>query len=313
MGKNLFNEISLLATEQNNPRTKNIDLDSIEEILRKINAEDKLVPLAVEREIPNIAKAVEIVVEAFKNGGRLFYFGAGTSGRLGILDAAECPPTFGTNHDMVQGIIAGGNEAVFVAQEGAEDSEVDGAFQIQAHNIMPPDVVCGLAASGRTPFVRSALSEAKNRNVNTIFISTSPVEQVKQLGIIADVYICPVVGPEVIAGSTRMKSGTAQKLVLNMISTASMIRLGKTYGNVMVDLQMTNNKLRERAKKIVMDLTGVDYDTAIEFLEKAKWNVKTALVMILGNVDSLEARELIKKSNGFVKLAIQKAKEKNEK
>lgn len=309
MENNLFNEISLLATEQNNPRSKDIDVATVEEILKIINYEDSLVVPAVANEIPNISRAVELIVDSFRNGGRLFYIGAGTSGRLGILDAAECPPTFGTNPEMVQGIIAGGKEAVFIAQEGAEDREDDGIEQVRIHNIFPPDVLCGIAASGRTPFVRGALKEARKRQVKTIFISTSPVEQVKQLAIVADVYICPVVGPEVIAGSTRMKSGTAQKLVLNMLSTASMIRLGKTYGNVMVDLQMTNNKLRERAKKIIMDITSVDYDTAVEFLEKADWHVKTALVMILGKVDKQTAKKLIDEVNGFVKLAIKRAQE----
>lgn len=309
MERNLFDEISLLATEQNNPRTKDIDIASTEEILRLINYEDKLVASAVEKEIPNISRAVELVVESFRNGGRLFYIGAGTSGRLGILDAAECPPTFGTNPEMVQAIIAGGKQAVFIAQEGAEDRQEDGAEQVRIHSISPPDVLCGVAASGRTPFVLGAMKEARKRQVKTIFISTSPIEQVKQLGIDSDVYICPVVGPEVIAGSTRMKSGTAQKLVLNMISTASMIRLGKTYGNVMVDLQMTNNKLRERAKKIIMDITGADYQTAVEYLEKSDWHVKTALVMILANVDKETARKLLEEANGFVKIAIQKASE----
>lgn len=309
MENNLFNEISLLATEQNNPRSKDIDIATTEEILKIINDEDSLVASAVANEIPSISRAVELIVDSFRKGGRLFYIGAGTSGRLGILDAAECPPTFGTSTEMVQGIIAGGREAVFVAQEGVEDRENDGIEEVQIQNIFPPDVVCGIAASGRTPFVRGALGEARKRQVKTIFISTSPIEQVKRLGIVADVYICPIVGPEVIAGSTRMKSGTAQKLVLNMLSTASMIRLGKTYGNVMVDLEMTNNKLRERAKKIIMDITSVDYDTAVEFLEKADWHVKTALVMILGKVDKPTAIKLIDEANGFVKVAIKKALE----
>ncbi|MGQ9818646.1 MAG: N-acetylmuramic acid 6-phosphate etherase [Candidatus Kapaibacteriales bacterium] len=309
MENNLFKEISQLTTEQNNPRSKDIDIASTEEILEIINYEDKLVAYAVEKEIPSIALAVELIVDSFRKGGRLFYIGAGTSGRIGVLDSAECPPTFGTNPEMVQAIIAGGKDAVFVAQEGAEDNEDDGIEQVRIHNILPPDVLCGIAASGRTPFVRGALVEARRRNVKTIFISTSPIEQVKQLGINADIYICPVVGPEVIAGSTRMKSGTAQKFILNMLSTASMVRLGKTFGNVMIDLQMTNNKLRERAKKIIMDITSVDYDTAVEFLEKADWHVKTALVMILGKVDQFTAKRLINDANGFVKIAIKMAQE----
>lgn len=308
----LFYEISLLATEQNNPRTRQIDIATTEEILHLINEEDKNVPFAVEKEIPNIAKAVEIIVEAFKQGGRLFYIGAGTSGRLGIVDAAECPPTFGTPPDLVQGIIAGGKEAVFRAQEGAEDNEEDGKKVIETYGIKPPDVVVGIAASGRTPYVKAAVLEARRRGIKTIFIATSPVEKVKELGVVADVFICPVVGPEVIAGSTRMKSGTAQKLVLNMLSTASMIRLGKTYGNIMVDLQLTNSKLRERAKKIIMDICKVDYQTAQNVLKESDGKVKVALVMLLGKVSKQEALKLLEESNGFVKIALKKAKSKNE-
>jgi N-acetylmuramic acid 6-phosphate etherase len=308
----IFLEISLLATEQNNPRTRNIDIATTEEILKMINEEDKTVPLAVEKEIPNIAKGVELIVEAFKNGGRLFYIGAGTSGRLGIVDASECPPTFGTPPEMVQGIIAGGKEAVFRAKEGCEDNENEGRKVIDEYGITQSDVVVGIAASGRTPFVKAAVNEAKARGIRTIFIATSPVEKVKELGVMADVYICPVVGPEVIAGSTRMKSGTAQKLVLNMLSTASMIKLGKTFGNVMVDLQLTNNKLKERAKKIIMDICGVDYPTAVEVLSKADGKVKVALVMLLGKVDKEEAIRLLDISNGFVKIALSKIKKENE-
>ncbi|MFN3781169.1 MAG: N-acetylmuramic acid 6-phosphate etherase [Candidatus Kapaibacteriota bacterium] len=307
-GNELFNEISLLATEQNNPRSRNIDTASTEEILKIINEEDKKVPLAVEKEIPNIAKAVELIVDAFKKGGRLFYVGAGTSGRLGILDAAECPPTFGTDPELVQGIIAGGKEAVFRAQEGAEDNIEEGRKTIERYGIKPPDVVVGLAASGRTPFVRGAISEAKNRGIKTIFIASSPIEKVLELGVVADVYICPVVGAEVIAGSTRLKSGTAEKLVLNMLSTASMIKLGKTYGNVMVDLQLTNNKLRERAKKIIMDICNVDYQTAQAVLAKSDGSVKVALVMLLAGVERETALGLLEKSGGFVKAAIKLAK-----
>lgn len=308
MENDLFNEISLLATEQNNPNTRNIDVASTEEMLRLINNEDKLVPFAVEQEIPNIARAVEMVVENLRSGGRLFYVGAGTSGRLGIVDAAECTPTFGTDPSMVQAIIAGGRDAVFIAQEGAEDSEENGAKEVLNFGITPPDVVCGIAASGRTPFVKGALAEAHRRGVSTIFISTSPLEKVKELGVVADVYICPVVGPEVIAGSTRMKSGTAQKLVLNMLSTAVMIKLGKTYGNIMVDLQMTNNKLRERAKKIVMELANVDYQTAVQSLIESDWKVKVALVMLIAKVSKTEAVELLEKANGLVKIAIEQVK-----
>ncbi len=308
----LFKEISLLATEQNNPLTRDIDILPTEEILRLINNEDKKVPLAVEKEIPNISRAVELIVDGLRKGGRLFYVGAGTSGRLGIVDASECHPTFGTNPEMVQGIIAGGKDAVFRAKEGAEDNENEGREIFERYNIFPPDVVVGIAASGRTPFVKSALSEARKRKVKTVLIATAPVEQVKALGMVADVYICPVVGPEVIAGSTRMKSGTAQKLVLNMLSTAAMIKLGKTYGNIMVDLQPTSNKLRERAKKIIMDLCNVDYRTAEKTLKESGGKVKVALVMLLGKVDKDNAIELLNQANGIVKLALKLANNKNE-
>ncbi len=303
----LFREIASLPTELKNPLTNNIDIASTRQILELINNEDKNVPYAVEKELPNIEQAVDLLVESFKNGGRLFYFGAGTSGRLGIVDASECPPTFGTTPDMVQGLIAGGREAVFQAQEGAEDLPENGAKDFIEFGIKSPDVVCGIAASGRTPYVKGALDMALEHGVSTILITTVSKEKAIELGMTADIMICPEVGPEVVTGSTRMKSGTAQKLVLNMLTTASMIRLGKTFGNVMIDLQLTNKKLQERAKRIIMELTGVDYDSAQEFLEKTNGNVKTALVMILGDVSMEKAKQLIDESKGFVKIAIQKA------
>ena len=302
----LFYEIASLATEQNNPRTRNIDTASTLEILELINSEDSLVAEAVRREIPSVAIAVERIVDSFKQGGRLFYFGAGTSGRLGIIDAAECPPTFGVPSEMVQGIIAGGKDAVFKAQEGTEDSQENGAKEIIERDIAPPDLVCGIAASGRTPFVRGALAEARRRGVFTIFISTSSSEKILEMNIEADVMICPQVGPEVIAGSTRMKSATAQKLVLNMLTTASMIRLGKTLGNVMVDLQLTNAKLRERAKRIIMTLADVSYDEAERTLIDSSGNVKTALVMLLSEISAAEARKALDESDGFIKIALRK-------
>lgn len=302
--KDLFEQISSLITEQRNEATRNIDLASTHAILKMINDQDALVHLAVREQIDNIASAVDIVTEAFKSGGRLFYVGAGTSGRLGILDASECPPTFGVNPEMVQGIIAGGKDAVFIAQEGAEDNEENGGKEIIERDINPPDIVCGIAASGRTPFVKGALKEARKRDIKTIMVSTSNLEMLKKMGIIADVYICPQVGPEVIAGSTRMKSGTAQKLVLNMITTASMIRLGKTYENVMVDLMLTNQKLHERAKRIIMDITGVSYEDANDYLEKANGHVKSALVMILAGVNYTKAQEMLNSANGLIRNAI---------
>ena len=305
---NLFDEIKSLRTEQNNPKSRFIDSAGTGEILRIINDEDKLVPLAVEQELANIELAVDGIVSTFRKGGRLFYVGAGTSGRLGIVDASECPPTFGTDYDMVQGIIAGGTAAIFKAQEGAEDSFEGGRDVLISSALSEKDTVCGIAASGRTPFVRGALDYAKSIGCFTIFLSTSSHEHIQSLGLNADVLICPDVGPEVVEGSTRMKSGTAQKLVLNMLTTASMIRLGKTLGNVMVDLQLTNDKLKERAKRIIMKICEVDYDSAEHYLSLSNGHVKSALVMILGGVDYERALDLLASTGGFVRQAIEIAK-----
>lgn len=301
--KKIFEEISRLTTEQRNPRSMNIDKLPTLEILKIINEEDKLVPLAVEKEIPYIAEAVEIVVQAIKNGGRLLYFGAGTSGRLGVVDASECPPTFGTPYGLIDGYIAGGKEAMFRAQEGAEDYEENGAKDVLAANVSSKDVVCGIAASRRTPYVVGAVKKAKELGAKTLFVTTNPREHfnIKEV----DVAICPYVGPEVIMGSTRMKSGTAQKLVLNMITTTAMVRLGKTYENMMIDLQMTNKKLIERAKRIVMMITGVSYEEAAKYLEQANYHVKSALVMIKAKVDFAEAQKLLQQADGFVRKAIE--------
>ncbi len=304
----LFYEIASLDTERKNPRTLDIDIASTHEILEMINDEDMLVAQAVRKELDHIAEAVDLISSAFRNGGRLFYFGAGTSGRLGVVDASECPPTFGSDPSMVQGVIAGGREAMFKAQEGAEDKPENGANDVKKLGITSNDVICGIAASGRTPYVKGALDEARSKAIKTIMISTSAEDKLKKLGIIADIYICPDVGPEVIAGSTRMKSGTAQKLVLNMLTTASMIRLGKTYGNVMIDLQLTNNKLKERAKRIIMETTGVNYDEAVKYLNLAQGHVKTALVMILTGTTSDEANFFLHKADGFIKKAVDSVK-----
>lgn len=303
----LFREIAALPTEQNNPVSACIDVASVQEILSIMNDEDAKIPAAVRDELPAIEQAVDLIVAAFRSGGRLIYVGAGTSGRLGILDASECPPTFGTPPEMVQGIIAGGREAVFRSQEGAEDRPEDGASDLAALHVTSTDVVCGLAASGRTPYVVGALREARNRGAATILVTTNTRAQLQQLDVPADIYICPQVGPEVITGSTRLKSGTAQKLVLNMLTTASMIRLGKTYGNVMIDLQMTNNKLRERARRVVMEITGVGYDVADSTLETAGGHVKTALLMLLGGMSQEKAREHLQSAEGFVRKALEVA------
>lgn len=302
MSTPLFNEIRQLATEQRNPASMNIDVATTREILEIINTEDTLVPLAVRRELPYIEQAVDILVEAFRNGGRLFYVGAGTSGRLGMVDASECPPTYGTPPDMVRGIIAGGREAMFTAQEGAEDSEARGAQDLDAAGVTSADVVCGIAASRRTPYVVGALQHARNTiGAKTLFVTCVPRET---LVFPVDVAMCPVVGPEVVMGSTRMKSGTAQKLVLNMLTTASMIRLGKVYENMMIDLQMTNLKLVERSKRIVMTVTDLSYEEASEVLSKASGHVKTALVMHFAGVTADEAQARLAQAQGFVRYAI---------
>ncbi len=301
--KILFEEINKLSTEQRNPRSMEIDAKSTAEIIKIINDEDKLVPIALEQELPYIEKAVEIIVNALKQGGRLLYFGAGTSGRLGVVDASECPPTFGTPVGMIEGFIAGGKDAMFRAQEGAEDKEENGARDVVAANVNSKDVVCGIAASRRTPYVVGAVKKAKALGAKTLFVTTNPRKDFDIQEV--DVAICPYVGPEVVMGSTRMKSGTAQKLVLNMLTTAAMIRLGKVYENMMIDLQMTNKKLVERSKKIVMIITGLSYDEASIALDKAKGHVKTALVMIKANVDFKTAKERLKKTNGFVRKAVE--------
>lgn len=300
--KILFEQLRNLATEQRNPASMEIDSISISEILKVINNEDKKVPFAVEKELPYITKAVEMVVESFKKGGRLIYMGAGTSGRLGILDASECPPTFGTPPEMVQGLIAGGYQAIRNSVEGAEDYEENGAKDVVEIKVNSNDVVCGIAASKRTPYVVGAVKKAKELGAGTLFITCVPREQFDVPSV--DIAICPYVGPEVVMGSTRMKSGTAQKLVLNMLTTASMIRLGKVYENMMIDLQMTNKKLIERSKRVVMTVTNVNYDKAEKVLDEAGGHVKTALVMILADVNADEAKERLKKSGGFVRYAI---------
>ncbi len=301
--KKLFDEISKLSTEQKNPRSINIDKLPTIEILKIINEEDKKVPLAVEHEIPYIAEAVEIIVTAIKNGGKLFYFGAGTSGRLGVVDASECPPTFGAPYDLINGYIAGGRDAMFVAQEGAEDFEENGANDVIKARVTNKDVVCGIAASRRTPYVIGAIKKAKEIGAKTLYITATPREAFNIAEV--DVAMCPHVGPEVVMGSTRMKSGTAQKLILNMLTTTTFVRLGKTYENMMIDLQQTNKKLVERSKRIIMMITGVDYDEAAKYLEISGGHVKTALVMILANVDLEEAKLRLEKADGFVRKAIE--------
>ena len=304
MSKEFSDQLAALLTEQRNPFSREIDLQSADGILRIINSEDKRVALAVEKEIPHIAQAVDIIVECFRKGGRLIYVGAGTSGRLGVVDASECSPTFGTPPGMVIGMIAGGDAAMFHSQEGAEDNREQAAKDLDAKGVTATDVVCGIAASRRTPYVVVAVAHARKHGSKTIYVTTNPRAK---FDLEVDVAICPEVGPEVIMGSTRMKSGTAQKLVLNMLTTASMIKLGKVYENMMVDLQLTNQKLVERAKRIIVMVTGVEYETAAEFLEKSGGHVKTAIVMIANKMSREEAKECLAKANGFVRVAIGKA------
>ncbi|HEX8384720.1 MAG TPA: N-acetylmuramic acid 6-phosphate etherase [Rubricoccaceae bacterium] len=294
----LFSQLQTLTTEARNPRSVGLDTATVEEALRMIHDEDRKAVEAVAPELPYIAQAVEIVVDAIRGGGRLIYVGAGTSGRLGVLDAAECPPTFGTAPETVQGLIAGGRAAMFQAQEGAEDHEETGADDVDAIDVGPGDVVCGIAASRRTPYVVGAVRRARERGARTLFVTCNPRSQ---FALDVDVAICADVGPEVLMGSTRMKSGTATKLVLNMISTAAMVRLGKVYENMMVDLKPTNEKLVERSRRIVMLATGCTYDEAQATLAEAGGHVKTALVMRLADVDAETARARLERSGGFVR------------
>lgn len=296
-------ELSKMATEQINQKTKDLDIMSIRDALLVMNEEDAYVAKAIRKVIPEIEETVKIVIEAFENGGRLIYIGAGTSGRLGVLDAAECPPTFGTDPGQVIGLIAGGEEAFLQAIEGAEDSETLGVNDLKNINLKSVDVVVGLAASGRTPYVAAALKYAKEIGSKTIAIACN---EKSLIGQIADVAIEVIVGPEVLTGSTRLKAGTAQKMILNMISTISMVGIGKVYKNLMVDVQRTNNKLEQRALNIIMNATDVDLETAKEALEAAKGSVKLAITMILLNCDLETAQAKLKESNGNIRKAINK-------
>jgi N-acetylmuramic acid 6-phosphate etherase len=300
-GSELYASLARLLTEQRNQVSRDLDLLPVEGILRLMNAQDKLVPLAVEREIPHIARAVELVVDALRASGRLVYVGAGTSGRLGVVDASECPPTFGTEPRQVVGVIAGGHAAMFRSQEGAEDNVEQARKDIDALEIGAADVVCGIAASRRTPYVVAAIARAREKGAKTVYVTTNPRSE---FDLDVDVAICPEVGPEVLMGSTRMKSGTAQKLVLNMLTTTAMVRLGKVYENMMVDLQLTNRKLVERSRRIVMMATGADYDRAAAVLRDASGHVKTAIVMIAAGVPVEEAKIRITEAGGFVRGAI---------
>ena len=299
--REIFDEIASLVTEQRNPRSSRIDVLRIEEALEIINEEDAGVPGAVRGEIPQIAKAVDLVVAAVGSGGRLIYVGAGTSGRLGVLDAAECPPTFGTDPATVRGVIAGGKRALVRAVEGAEDDAQAGRREIEDLGVGAGDVVMGIAASRRTPFVVAALERAISLGAKTVYLTCTPRAE---LSLPVDVSICPVVGPEVIMGSTRMKAGTASKLVLNMITTCSMIRLGKVYENMMVDLTATSRKLKERSRRTLMIAAGIGYEDACRALRRARGSVKRAIVMLRTGADIGEANRLLEAGGGFVRAAI---------
>lgn len=291
-----------MATETRNIRTMNLDEMTPLEIVTAMNREDKEVPLAVERVLPEIAEAVTMIEQAFRKGGRLFYMGAGTSGRLGVLDASECPPTFGVDAGMVVGLIAGGEKAFTKAVEGAEDSRELGRQALIEHDLNFRDVVVGIAASGRTPYVLGGLEYAGGLGCKTIAISCNKGSAIGQA---ADLVIEAQPGPEVLTGSTRLKAGTTQKLILNMLTTASMVRSGKVYQNLMVDVVQSNEKLYRRAEDIVMDATGAERELARKTIDEAGGKVKTAITMILADCDAMTAEELLNRANGHVREAIQ--------
>ena len=301
MAENLLQTLSTLITEQRNPNSMHVDSLSALEIVQLMNEEDKQVPLAIEKCLPQIAQAVERIVAAFQQGGRLVYIGAGTSGRLGVLDASECPPTFGVSPEMVKGIIAGGERALRHPIEGAEDSKTQAVVDLQTIQFSSKDVLVGIAASGRTPYVIGALEYAKSLGSATVSIASNPNSAMAN---IVDIAIDTVVGPEVLTGSSRLKSGTAQKLVLNMLTTASMILMGKCYQNLMVDVQASNEKLKARAIRIVMQATDCDKALAEETLKQADQNAKLAIMMILSGLDRAQAEALLEKHQGKLQRAL---------
>lgn len=294
-------ELNKIATEQRNEETIHIDKLSTVEMVRLINKEDKKVALAVEKETENIAKAVDLIADRLGSGGRLIYLGCGTSGRLGILDAAECPPTYSTDPDQVIGVIAGGAEAIFKAVEGAEDSKELGAEDLKKLGLSSADVLVGLAASGRTPYVIGGMEYARSIGTKVIGVTCCPGSDIDTL---ADIGIAPMPGPEVVTGSTRMKSGTAQKMVLNILSTGAMIKLGKVYENLMVDVKPSNEKLINRCISIVQSATGKSEDEAKETLNQCNYHPKTAIVMLLCGINAEEARKALEASGGHVANAI---------
>ncbi|MGF7008726.1 N-acetylmuramic acid 6-phosphate etherase [Aminobacter sp. BE322] len=305
----LISELGRLVSEERNPRTMDIDLLPTVDVLKKINEEDKTVAFAVEKVIPEIAACVDRITAAFRQGGRLIYMGAGTSGRIGVLDASECPPTFRVPPTMVVGLIAGGYSALLKATEGAEDSQAKGAEALAEIDLSAKDVVVGIAASGRTPYVIGGLSYAKKIGATAVALSCNPQSAI---AAVADIAISPVVGPEALTGSTRMKSGTAEKLVLNMLTTASMIRIGKTYENLMVDLKASNKKLVARAARIVMQATDCTLEEAQLALAQTENDVKLAILIVMTGMSLADARSALEGSNGFLRQAIQDARQASE-
>jgi len=296
---------SELLTELRLAESMRLDDMPIEEAVSLMNAQDARAVQAIAAEQPNIARAVELVARALGQGGRLIYFGAGTSGRLGVLDAAECPPTFRTDPEMVQGVIAGGEAAMFRAQEGAEDKPEGGASAVDQKNVGPDDVVMGIAAGGTTPFVHGALRRARERGAMTIFFTCVQATAGEPA---VDLVIRPLVGPEVLTGSTRLKAGTATKLVLNTITTLAMVRLGKVYENLMVDLRATNQKLWDRGARIIATLTGLDREPAMDLLRRADGHVKVAVVMHRRSVDAVQARKLLEDHGGRLRESVGEGK-----
>lgn len=299
--KNLLHALGQMITEQRNPNSMNIDSLSALEIVKVINNEDKQVPIAVEKCLPQIAQAVKKIVQTFQQGGRLVYVGAGTSGRLGVLDASECPPTYGVKPEMVVGIIAGGEKALRFPIEGAEDNREQGHVDLEEIKFSDKDILVGIAASGRTPYVLGAIEYANSLGATTVSIASNPHSAMAQ---IADIAIETMVGAEVLTGSSRMKSGTAQKLVLNMLTTASMILIGKCYQNLMVDVQATNEKLKARAIRIVMQATECERELAESTLKIAENNAKLAIMMILGGLEKEVAEQLLEQNQGRLQQAL---------
>ncbi|PWK15626.1 N-acetylmuramic acid 6-phosphate etherase [Tumebacillus permanentifrigoris] len=294
--------IAKLATEQTNAQSDTLDRMSALEIVQLMNGEDRTVAEAVAQEVPRIAAAVDQIADRLRRGGRLLYLGAGTSGRLGVLDASECPPTFGIEADLVVGVVAGGPDAVVEAREGAEDDSDAGATDLQSHRLTAADIVVGLSASGRTPYVAGGLRYAKQVGAGTVALSCN---QGAEISALAEVAIEVSTGPEVLMGSTRLKAGTAQKMVLNMLSTAVMVRLGKAYGNLMIDVKPTNVKLVDRACRMLMTAAGVEYETASAALQASGRRAKVALVMLKTSCSVDEAERRLQAADGFARAAIE--------